>query len=397
MVGGCLQASAQQSSSSQPDSQPPSFPTLFPNPTNNNGFEEFVKAADLVQNIDDIDQAVNPGAALALKRRVLDKSECKQALELIREGLVKPTIAPKQVPWDGPGLPIHLPIGGFMKLGHLMAIEQYVDCADGSVDAAITSLHAGLAFGYRIQSTSIISGITGIIVDTSGLTETAAHLGQLSVFNCDRVVQIVRDLLAADCPGIRLLEQAKTDTVNHLDILKKDPLNFLEMVADDSSLSDADMTASILALKSLANGPPGDVDAVVADAQMRITAQFDTAIQNMRMPVSQRKPLGVDGSNSPANAISRRMTTSLQKNIDRYAGDQARIRLLGVQALIRRYEWDHNSLPASLNDIDGDDLITDPFTGDHLAYKRDEDRYTLTSVGPMKSDGTQQRDPVQLH
>ena len=193
----------------QSDLQPPRFPALFPNPTNNNGFEEFVKAADLVVNIDEIDQAANPGASLALKRRVLARSECRQAIELLREGLTKPAIAPKQVPWDGPGLPIRLPIGGFMKLGHLLAIEQYVDCADGSVDAAIDSLHEGLAFGYRIQSTSIVSGITGIIVDISVVNETAAHLEQLSIFNCDRVVQIVRDLLAADCPGIRLYRTGK--------------------------------------------------------------------------------------------------------------------------------------------------------------------------------------------
>jgi hypothetical protein len=96
----------------QSDPQSPRFSELFPNPTNNNGFEEFVKAADLVRNIDEIDQAANPGATLALKRRVLAKSECKQALELLREGLTKPAIAPKQEPWAGS----RLPIGALMKM-----------------------------------------------------------------------------------------------------------------------------------------------------------------------------------------------------------------------------------------------------------------------------------------
>ncbi len=283
-----------------------------------------------------------------------------------------------------------------MKLGSLLAIEQYVDCADGNVDASISSLHEGLAFGYRIQSTSIVSGLTGIVVDIKGLTEEAAHLDQFSIYNCDRVVQIVRDLLAADCPGIHLLEQAKSDTVNHLDLLKKDPQSLLELVADNTSLSDADMATSITALKSRIQGQSGDINAVVADAQMRIIAQFDIAAQNMRVPVPQRTPLGADGSNSPGNAIARSMTTFLPKMIDRYAGDQARIRLLGVHALIRRYQWDHNNLPASLSQINGEDLITDPFTGNHLKYTRDKDRYTLTSAGPIKSDGSQQRDLIQL-
>ena len=268
--------------------------------------------------------------------------------------------------------------------------------ADGRVDTAIDTLQLCLQFGYRIQSTSIVSGLTGIVVDIIVLREAAAHMEQLSVFNCDRVVQIVRVILAADCPGIRLLEKEKTNVVIRLDTLKQDPGNLLALVADDVALSDADLAASILALKSHLNGQPGDIDAVVADAKSLINAQFDTAIQNMRAPVSQRKPLVVDGSNSPGNALSRRMTRNLQRTIDRYAGDQAGIRLLGVHALIRRYEWDHNTLPESLSVIDGDDLITDPFTGDRLVYKRDKDRYTLTAAGPVITGGAQQRDPVQL-
>ncbi len=52
-----------------------------------------------------------------------------------------------------------------MKLGSLLAVEQYVECADGNVDASINSLNDDLAFGYRIQSASISSGLTGIMVD----------------------------------------------------------------------------------------------------------------------------------------------------------------------------------------------------------------------------------------
>ncbi len=178
--------------------------------------------------------------------------------------------------------------------------------------------------------------------------------------------------------------------------MKKDPQSLLEMATNNTSPDDTNMAASISALKSRLKSQPGEIDAVIADTRTRVIAQFDIAEQNMRVPVNQRTPLGTDVSNSPANAIARSMTAFLPKMIDKYAGDQARIRLLGVHALIRRYQWDHNSLPASLGDIDGEDLITDPFTGDHLKYTRDKDRYTLTSAGPVKFDGTQQRDLVKL-
>ena len=87
--------------------------------------------------------------------------------------------------------------------------------------------------------------------------------------------------------------------------------------------------------------------------------------------------------------------------MDRYTADRARIRLLAVSVLIRRFQWDHNALPGSLGDLHADDLVIDPFTGIEIIYKRDGDRYTLSSAGPRKLDGatgepTKERTPVTL-
>jgi hypothetical protein len=396
LAGFCLPVLAQQATAGSAavapaEVEPPRYPILFPNPTNNNGFEEFVQAADQILGMEDIDDASYPGASLALKRRVLARAECKRALELMREGLAKPAVAPSRPQDAKPGLPF----GQFIRLARLLATEQYVDYANGKVDAAVDSLQVGLRFGYRVQQSSIMMGLTGIMVDAIVLSETAAHLDQLSVFNCDNLVQLAKDLVAADCPGIRLLELAKTDKIDRLDSMKMDGDNLLALVAANSNLGSADLSASLMVLENQLATQPESVNSVVSDAKARIAEQFDLAAQDMRLPALQRKPLAADSSNSPGSVISRSLTWSLPRLVDRYTGDQARVRLLGVHALIKRYQWDHNALPASLSELHVDDLVIDPFTGDRLIYKLVGDRYTLSSAGPMVA-GTAQRDPVGL-
>jgi hypothetical protein len=81
--------------------------------------------------------------------------------------------------------------------------------------------------------------------------------------------------------------------------------------------------------------------------------------------------------------------------------DQAKIRLLAVHMLIHRYKWDHNALPGGLAELHAEDLITDPFTGHVITYKREGDSYSLSSAGPLKTDDatgepTSDRSPITL-
>jgi hypothetical protein len=121
----------------------------------------------------------------------------------------------------------------------------------------------------------------------------------------------------------------------------------------------------------------------------------------MLLPISQRLPLTIDKSSTPAATLCRLVAVDPQHVVDSYTRDQAKIRLLAVHMLIHRYKWDHNSLPGSLDELHAENLVIDPFTGSTITYKRDGDRYTLTSAGPFKEDDTtgeptQARNPVTL-
>ena len=376
------------------DPNMPIFPWLFPSPTNNNGYEEFVRAADLVKNIPEINTALNE--PLEYKRRVLNMSACIKALSILREGVAKQVKSPRPTFDENTLFP---ELAEFRKLGRLMVTEQYVDFADGRVDAAIESLRVGLTFSYQIQTDAFISGLVGIAINSMVIKEFAAHFEQLSIYNCDDILVFARQLLSADSPAGRLIEKEKAQALQLLDKQRGNANGLLGILAD---FDDSDPPAlPPNELRTSLGGSPGSVGPIIDAAEARVRALYDQAAANTRLPLSLRVPLNAAKGNTPADTLCRAITADPQNIIDRYGSDQARIRLLAVHVLIRRYRWDHNALPASLSDLRADDLTIDPFTGTPLVYKRDVDTYTLSSAGPFKRDDTTgettpARDPVKL-
>lgn len=376
------------------DTRPPNFPRLFPNPTHNNGYEEWVQAADLIQYNPDVDTATLPGATLTFKRRVLAAPPVARALLLLREGLKKPVSSPRQDFDENTLLPEMAP---FRKLARLLRTEQYVDFASGHVDDAIDSLRVGLAFGYSIQTDSLISGLVGLAVDTIVLEEFAHHFEQLSVYQCDRVLQMVTDFLKAENPAIRLLALEKSYVLKMLEARRSDAdavLNLLENNVDPGTASPE--YADFQKLQEHLAGQPGEVNSLLTDAEARISAVYDQAIANLGLPLAERKPYVPDKSTTPAAILARLLSVDPRNISDRYTSDQAKLRLLGVHVLIQRYRWEHNMLPNSLADLHADELVTDPFTDEQIVYARTGDRYTLYSQGPLKRDEAGQQ-PSKEH
>ncbi len=395
LPGAALGATTPQQ---QLDQNAPIFQRLFQNPTNNNGYEEFVLAADLIKNIDEIDLLMQPGASLDFKRHVLAIPACEKALNLVRNGLAKQVRSPHTSIDQNTVFP---ELSLFRKIARLLATEQYVDFADGRGDAAVESLRTGLTFGYRIQYDTFIAGLVGIAVSSITTREFASHFDQLSIYQCDDVVAFARQLLAADTPAVALIEKEKSTSILMLDKCRNQPQALLDLFAGSISSFSPNDTASFDSLKSRLSTQPASLNLIIADAQSKVSALYDLAAASVKLPLSQRAPLTMDGSNTPVAAVVRLVTADPQKILDKYTIDQVRVRLLAVHALIRRFQWDHGTLPGSLTELHAEDIIIDPFTGNTITYKRDGDRYTLSSAGPLTQDGTtgavtQERTPVTL-
>jgi hypothetical protein len=387
------------------ETKQPSFPRLFRSATNNNGYEEWVQAADLIQNNADVDAAGQPGATLTFKRHVLADRSVARALLLVRAGMDKPVRSPREDFDENTAQPELL---GLQQLARLLRTEQYVDLADGRVDAAIDALRVGLAFGYRIQTDSLLSGVIGLAVDNIVLSEFARHLDQFSVHQCGEVVRIVKEFLSAENPAVRLMALEKGYALKSLEIRRSDPeslLDFARLLVTVSTPSgageDPEMTANLQNLQDQLAARPQDLTAILDDAQVRINTLYDHMLLNMRLPLAQRKPLSIARANSPGTFLFRLTTADPQRILDRYTSDQAKLRLLAVHALIRRYRWEYNALPTALTELQAPDLVKDPFTDDQIVYQRDGDSYTLYSKGPVKRDDngnevSSERVPVKL-
>jgi len=366
----------------QASPKPPSYPQLFPTSTNNNGYEEWVRAADLIQNNAKVQELLDqPAPTLAMKRRIMDDPEVAQALQLVRAGVNKPVFSPRTSLDENTPLP---ELAHFRQLARLLAMEQYVAFADGRVDTAINDLRVGLAFGYRIQTDTLISGLVGVAIHSIVLKEFSQHLDQLSVYHCNEVRRIVEDFLDTENPAVHLLALEKGYALKILDARRSDPEGLIALMKTIGGVSSPQEDANAAAVHAYVTNHPGEANAILDDASSRVSALYDQTLLNLRLPPAQRKPLAIDQTASPGAALFRAITIDPQQILDKYTRDQTQLRLLGVHVLIHRYRWDHSTLPDSLNEMRAPNLVRDASSGAEIVYQREGDRYLLTSQTPTK-------------
>lgn len=402
LPGGTIQAQARgrevSANKGIAETKPSLFARLFHNPTGKNGYEEWVQAADLIQNDADVDAAALPGASLSLKRQTLAHPSVAQALRLLKDGSKLAVSSPRE-DFDENTLLPELPL--FRRLARLLCTQQYVNCADGRMASAIDSLRVGLTFGYRIQTDCLLSGMIGLAVDTLVLDEFARHLDQLSINQCDQVFRLIQDFLNAESPAVRLLTLERGHALNMLEKRRSDAGSLQTLLKIFDLKKHPEDAADVQSVQEHIVNQPQNLNVLLGDAQIRIAAVYDQALLNLRLPFTQRMPLLKDSTDVPAAALCRLLAADTGRITDIYTRDQAKLRLLSVHVLIHRYQWEHNSLPNSLTELRADDLITDPFTGEQIVYQRDGAHYALYSQGPFKRGevgqaSSKEREPVRL-
>ena len=364
--------------------EPPVFSRLFTQPSGQNGYEEWVQAGDLIRDNKMMDAAMEPGATLTLKRRVLAEPDVQKALHLLREGLGKPAQSPHLMPDENTVFP---ELGPFRKLARLLMTEIYVRFADGRTDAALDSLQDGLRFGYRTQTNTLISGLVGLAIDAIVLKEFSSHLDQLSEYQCLRLQRIVEEWLEWPSPIASLLNAEKQYALRTLETKRLNPQALKDLIdlspPDDPNSPDALRRAKLGAY--LDNRPP-DLGQVIDHAEALIRAHYDIAIFNLKLPIRERKPTTLASDKTLGGELFVALVANTDQVTDKYDRAEATLRLLAVHAAIRGYRWEHNSLPNSLTDLHVQKLIIDPFTGGDLVYQRTGKAYDLYSRGPFERD-----------
>ena len=364
--------------------RPPLLGKLFAQPTGMNGYEDFVQAGDLIQNNYDIEPALAPSAALTVKRRLLAQPNLQAAMHLLHVGMSKPIQPPHAIVDASTTFP---EFSVFRRLARLLAIEMYVQFADGRVDAAIDTLDDGLRFGYRMQTNTLISGLVGIAVDAIVLKSFGPHLDQLSEYQCLRVRRLVEEVAEWPSPLPSLLRDEQQMMGRTLDQLALDPKGKEDLINQFVNEEDWDENTRLL-VTHLRSNPP-DIGVLVAQTKARAAVYFDAFAANLHMPFQQRKPLPSASGETLDARLFGMLVVSGEQVSHRYDQSDAMLRLLGVHAAIRAYRWEHNHLPQTLADLHIGKLALDPYTGEPLRYQNNGATYDLFSRGsaPLDDDG----------
>ena len=367
-----------------PHLRPPLLRQLFAQPTGMNGYEDFVQAGDLVQNNRRIEEALETGATLTQKRRLLAEPDVQAALHLLHTGMSKPILPPHAEVDAATTFP---EFAVFRKLGRLLSTEMYVQFADGRIDAALDTLDDGLRFGYRMQTNTLISGLVGVAVDAMLFKSFSAHLDQLSEYQCLRVRRTVEEMAQWPSPLLSLLRDEQKMLERTLDQLASDPKGKEDLINQFVSEEDRDENTRLL-VTHLRSNPP-DIGVLVAQAKARGAVHFGAAIANRQLPPKQRKPLPSTSGDTLDARLFDMLVPSVEQVSSKYDQRDARLRLLGIHAAIRAYKWEYNHLPPTLADLHIGKLVLDPITGDPLHYQNNGATYDLFSRGfaPLDDDG----------
>jgi hypothetical protein len=363
--------------------QIPVFDQIFKQPTGQNGYEELVMAGDLLYHNTAMEAIQAPETTLTEKRRALATPELQRALELLRAGLDKQIVAPQiSADSEAPVPLIRLTLNLFL-LARLLAAEQVVLLADSDTAGAIQNLGDGLRFAYAVRSQHLhLSSRAGDEIDRILIEQTVKHLDQFSAWDCDRLLQLIRDWLDADHSVLPELINERKNLLEELGRTGKDPDGTLQGLRAEFA-GEADIQGTSL----LAVATPFTLVQAAEAAAAMCSEQVDFEIANLRLDPWRRQDWKWPEGSTLAHKLYRIVAPNLGPMLREDDEDRARMQLLGVHVALRRYRWQYNRLPDRLDQLHLGTLILDPFTGRPQSYRRKGDDYELSSVGPFAYDG----------
>lgn len=351
--------SARAQEAPEPKAPAPLFSRLFQQPTGKNGYEELVRAGDVLRTSKLFRKAEAEPATLGFQRMMLGDRPVTEALRLLQLGLSKSITAPRPV---GNTETVPAEYGHFRSLSRLLVMRQYVQLADGRITDAILTARVGLRLGQAVQTDQLLSGMVGIAISAGTLRPLGAHLDQLSVQDCSLLNQVCLEWLNQPSPVIRILETERRSVKSRLAEMRK----ALQQEADKEGIAEGGAA----------------LNAQIAEAEKLADMLFAQKIADQQKPAWTRTSLEFQTDDSLAKSLIAPLLPALQRVEDSYTREESVIRMLACHSAVLRYRWEHNRTPNTLEELNQGDLATDPFTGRLFVLESQGYRYRLYSAGP---------------
>lgn len=371
-----------------------------------NGYEDFVRAADLVsspeyvaysnyeawilagrpkkvEGIDGVPEgpparpsSIPENASLLDVRREIAR-RFSRVLDLIETGLRKSCRDPR----EDFGADTTFPeMGPFRSIAKFISIYAYAQVSDGNPNRAATALAESLEFGHRIKPETLIHYLVGVAVQAialSSIQDLTEGLGERGLAALQRQSRSIQDqpepYIACQAFEGRMTSKIFADAA-------KNPDQF-----DAKGLDDGGGV-----MVELAKLKPEERRRVLAAASEGVLDQYRQFALRFTLP----EALWYESTVGPAlpmtapieQRVIEEFAPVFEQSLQSLARNRTQIRLLELHCAIVRYRWHTGKYPDSLEDVVDKGSCIDPLDGKPFIYERTDLGFRLASRG-LKGTG----------
>ena len=363
------------------------FANLFPRPTGLNGYEDYVRACDVLQDgdylkaegwLNDLRKGGKSNLKLGKKQveaqsylegQKLVVKNFSGVLDLIETGNSKPVTDPRT---DYDVVTTFPELSHFKSAAKLEAHAAYVSFAEGNTSQGVRRLLSEMMFAHNISPGLIINRLVAVACESIGLAELERHLAQLSLADAREVDQFAVAELNMPPAGVNCLQSEQAMMLKALRSIQDVPRLDVEQ--------NADMEKQFASLSNLEKKQLAD------QVASKMVQDFQQARDVLMGPESQWKTLMAD-KESPRPSLVQYLSDTMGTGticdaLVRVEGiKRTQWRLLHLNAKVLEYRWLNGDLPAALADCVDSKEAVDPLSGEPFVYKLQGKTYELFSVG----------------
>lgn len=352
------------------------FQQVIKRPTGNNGYEEYVQAADIAiaSKIYELQQALAaPDAQGTLfDRQKAVANQCARILTLVKQGNEKPLFYPNELGFDT----TFPEVSSMRHYGTALVTKAQVDFAEGRVNQGLDTLLTALTFGERISFVGpLIYDLIGRVITLAAMRSLNENMAMVSLPSAWEIQRVSTKLLENDNPwavGMRTeLEIVVPEVVRRM----KDP----KLIADIS-------TEESIGDELAALGRPR-LDAISKELEFSLNRYYEELLRIGGLPESQWITVATEAlpKTRPQDPYAVRIFDWVVPSSDRALRYElvrrTHLRLLRVVGALVEYRWTNGFFPGALDQLRDPSLANDPLTGGKFHYERTPGAFALYSEG----------------
>lgn len=352
------------------------YRSIVNQPTMRNGYEEYLKAADLALSadlrrlVDNVELQQVPGTRIDKLRAV--QRQCGPVLSMIEQGNGKNVEYPNLLDFDTllPELQV------FRSIGTALVYKAEVDFADGRVNEGMQTLLSVMLFGDKVSlSGPVIHNLVGRSITRPALGLLARNMSLVSLPSATAIAKQSREMLEGPSPWTKAL-------TTELNVLVAVMPGIIEQ---PDKLTGIGFEAGIV--DTVRDIPDDRRKAVVDELLFAIKRHYQARLQMMERPEKEwpRTAEQIKGIATPADPIAKLVFEAVVPDFGRVElfeiTRRTQFRLLRLVSAIVTYKWTNGYWPSSLEVLEDQSITIDPLTDKQFIYQRTQESFVVFSEG----------------